>query len=398
MQTNRWLLPEGVEEILPPEARRIELLRRSVLDLFESWGYEFVIPPLIEYLDSLLVGQGTDLDLQTFKVIDQLSGRMLGIRADLTSQSARIDAHSLKTLGVVRLCYADTALRARPDGLLSSRTPIVVGAEMYGDASGESDAEVICLAAAMLETVGIESFHLELGHMGIFRGLAAAAALDAEVERELFEAMQRKSVSDIDQLLAGGSLRGEVRDMLRALPGLMGEGDVMARANEVLRDAPEPVHFALQELGALAERVLERRPGLEVRYDLAELRGYHYHTGMVFAAYAHDYGEAVARGGRYDEIGSAFGRARPATGFDAHLTVLARGAKGFARSLGIFAQLPDDAGARPAFWGRVDALRARGERVVCALRDDDDARLSGCDRVLVRGEDGWHVQPLEEQD
>lgn len=398
MQTKRWLLPDGVEEILPPEARRIELLRRSVLDLFESWGYQLVIPPLIEYLDSLLIGQGTDLDLQTFKVIDQVSGRMLGIRADLTSQSARIDAHSLKASGVVRLCYADTALRARPEGALASRTPMVVGAEIYGDASGESDAEVISLAASMLETVGLESFHVELGHMGIFRGLADVANLDSEAEQALFEAMQRKSVADIDQLLAGAAVPADVRDMIRSLPDLMGDGDVMARAKALLASAPEPVHLALGELAAIAKRVLVRRPSLAVRYDLAELRGYHYHTGVVFAAYADDYGEAVARGGRYDDIGRAFGRARPATGFDAYLTVLARGREASAPRAGVFAPLPaQEPAATSAFWREVDALRVRGERVVCALQKDEDPWHTGCDRILLQCGNGWQVQPLEDE-
>lgn len=396
MQSKRWLLPDGVEEFLPPEARRIELLRRRVLDLFESWGYELVIPPLIEYLDSLLVGQGTDLDLQTFKVIDQLSGRLLGIRADLTSQAARIDAHSLKASGVVRLCYAGTALRTRPNGAFASRTPIVVGAELYGDSGGESDAEVICLAAAMLEEVGIESFHLELGHVGIFRALAALAELDAETEQELFEAMQRKSVPDIDQLFEGAAVRPQVREMIRVLPDLMGDFSVIARAGEVFEPASEAVHEALEELKTIGERVIARRPDLEVRFDLAELRGYHYHTGVVFAAYAHDYGEAVARGGRYDEIGKAFGRARPATGFDAYLSVLARGARSHAERAAIFAPLPQAADSAE-FWTRVQALRDGGDKVICALREGEDARL-GCDRILRKTADGWEVGSLEDRE
>lgn len=396
MQSKRWLLPDGVEEILPPEARRIELLRRRILDLFESWGYELVIPPLIEYLDSLLVGQGSDLDLQTFKVIDQLSGRLLGVRADLTSQAARIDAHSLGASGVARLCYADTALRTRPDGAaFASRTPIVVGAELYGDSGGESDAEVICLAAAMLEVVGISSFHLELGHVGVFQGLAELASLEQEAEQDLFEAMQRKSVPDIDQLLSGAGVRGAVREMIRSLPDLMGERDVIAKAREILASAPDTVHEALDALGSIAERVAARRPTLEVRFDLAELRGYHYHTGVVFAAYAHDYGEAVARGGRYDAIGKAFGRARPATGFDAYLSVLARGARPDAVCPGIFAPIPEAVGSTE-FWTRVEALRADGDKVVCGLRQGDDARLAGCDRVLLKTDDGWKVEPLKE--
>jgi ATP phosphoribosyltransferase involved in histidine biosynthesis len=248
----RWQLPDGVEEILPPRARRMELLRRRLLDLFDRWGFELVDPPLIEYLDSLLVAAGSDLDLQTVKVTDQLSGRMMGVRADITSQAARIDAHTLRQDGPTRLCYAGTVLRARPEGLLGTRTPLRIGAELYGVPGPAGDAEVLALMVRTLQAAGVSDgdgqVQVELGHVAIYRGLAALAGLDADAAGRLFDAVQRKAGSDIELVLTETACDPEAAAMIRALPSLYGDASTLARAREALADAPAPVGAALDEL------------------------------------------------------------------------------------------------------------------------------------------------------
>ncbi|MEE4360303.1 MAG: ATP phosphoribosyltransferase regulatory subunit [Pseudomonadales bacterium] len=388
----RWLLPDGVEEILPPQARRIEQLRRRLLDLFDLWGYELVLPPLLEYLESLLVGVGGDLDLQTFKVTDQLTGRMMGIRADITSQVARIDAHVLGRPGPSRLCYAGTVLRTRPEGLFGSRTPIRIGAELYGVPGPEGDAEVLALMTETLARAGVASTQVELGHTAIFRSLARSLDLAPELERQVFEAVQRKAGADLDALLDGlaaGAAR-RTAEMVRALPALFGGAEVLVRAREVLAGAPAAVAAALDELDAIHARIQRRVPGLEMGFDLSELHGYHYHSGAVFSAYASEHGRAVARGGRYDDIGHLFGRARPATGFDADLKVLAELAGETPASCELI-QAPDDERLAPpqvqTLWERVAALREAGHRVVVGNAEDATHRLAW------RG-DGWVAEPL----
>ena len=364
----RWLLPDGVEEILPHRAHRIEALRRRLLDGFDLCGYELVMPPLVEYLDALLVGVGSDLDLQTLKVTDQLTGRMMGLRADITSQAARIDAHALAHEGPTRLCYAGTVLRARPEGLFGSRAPIRIGAELYGIAGPAGDAEVLALMIRTLEHAGIAPLHVELGHVAIYRALADAAALAPALERRLFEAVQRKAGADIDLLLDEAGCHGDLGRMLRVLPTLLGGADVLPRAREQLAGAPAAVTAALDELEETADRVRRQVPGVTLGFDLAELRGYNYHTGTVFSAYAEDHGSAVARGGRYDDIGGAFGRARPATGFDADLKVLADLAPEPVAQTRRTVLAPAEDGLegeqRDALWVAVAALRDEGVRVV----------------------------------
>ena len=233
---DRWLLPDGIEEVLPPEAARIEVARRQVLDLFQSWGYEFVVTPHIEYLESLLTGAGQDLDLRTFKVIDPQSGRQMGFRADITPQVARIDAHTLRREGPSRLCYAGSVLHAQPRALSSSRSPIQLGAELYGDASPGSDVEVISLMLAMLQLADVPDVHMDLGHVGIYRGLARAAGLSGEVEQQLFDALQRKAIDEVITLTEG--LPADLSGMLRALVDLCGGREVLAAARERLAKAP----------------------------------------------------------------------------------------------------------------------------------------------------------------
>jgi len=368
-QGGRWLLPDGVEEILPPRARRIEALRQRLLQRFDLWGYELVFPPLLEFLDSLLVGVGSDLDLQTLKVTDQVTGRLMGIRADITSQAARIDAHSLRHRGPTRLCYAGTVLRTRGQGLFGSRSPVKVGAELYGVPGPQGDAEVLALMADTLAVSGLGVVHIELGHVAIYRALATAAGLPSAAEATLFDAVQRKAVADIRALLEEHQVEPDIAAMVITLPSLLGDASVLPRAREVFAAAPAAVTAALDELEATATLAQLRFPELDLGFDLSELHGYNYHTGTVFSAYAPEHGQAVARGGRYDDIGRAFGRGRPATGFDLDLKVLADFAplpapEGRTLRLPRLEELQTEQAA--ALWRRVAELRAQGVRVVPA--------------------------------
>jgi ATP phosphoribosyltransferase regulatory subunit len=393
-RTDRWLLPEGIEELLPVEASRLEALRRRLLDLYATWGYAQVMPPFIEYLESLLVGSGSDLDLETFKLTDQLTGRLMGVRADMTQQVARIDAHRLQHEAPTRLCYLGTVLRARPDGPGGSRSPLQVGAELYGHAGIESDAEVVALMIETLETCGIRDVHLDLGHVGIFRGLTAAAGLDELREAELFEMLQRKARAELEAAVAG--MPQEHASRLLALVDLNGGDEVLDAARERLAGATAEVDAALASLAGVAEVLRRERPELVLHFDLAELRGYRYHTGVVFAALVPGHGEAIARGGRYDDVGRFFGRARPATGFSTDLRTLLRLSDGQATAQvesGIFA--PAD--ADPALCAAIRELRERGERVVRALPGQvGGAAEMDCDRELVRNDDGWEIRTVED--
>lgn len=393
-RADRWLLPEGVEEVLPPQALKLETLRRDILDLYQAWGYELVITPLIEFLDSLLVGSSHDLDIHTFKITDQLSGRMMGVRADITPQVARIDARNLHRDGPVRLCYADSVLHTRPRGLLTSRVPIRIGAEMFGHASTACDVELIVLMAQTLKLSGISPVHIVLGHVGIFRNLMAAAGLEGDAEAELFDCFQRKAYGELDTLLAQSlSDNAALASMLRALSRLSGDVSVLDEADRAFAGAPADVREALAEIRAIASRVAIRLPDVTLGFDLSELRGYQYHTGTVFAAYTPSYGRAVAKGGRFDDIGEVFGRARPASGFDADLKILARlSNREYPRRCVILAPDLDDSELQLL----IDKLRAEGHPVVTHLGSEaPDATLItelGCTRRIVpddRG--GWQV-------
>ncbi|MGG2395626.1 ATP phosphoribosyltransferase regulatory subunit [Pseudomonas sp. SH1-B] len=389
---DRWLLPDGIEEVLPPEAARIEAARRQVLDLFQRWGYEFVVTPHIEYLESLLTGAGQDLDLRTFKVTDPLSGRQMGFRADITPQVARIDAHTLRREGPSRLCYAGSVLHAKPRALTTSRSPIQLGAELYGDGSPASDIEVISLLVETLELASVPDVHMDLGHVGIYRGLAQAANLSGEAEQQLFDALQRKAMDEIEALTAG--LPGGLGNMLRSLAELCGGREVLDLAQAVLVEAPDAVHAALDELVAIADALELRYPELPLYFDLGELRGYNYHTGAVFAAFVPGEGGAIAQGGRYDDTGAVFGRARPATGFSTDLkTLVTLGDMRLDETVkGIWA--PDNHDLY--LWQAVRRLRSEGERVVQALpgQSEADAHEAGCDQLLVLRDGRWQVAPL----
>ena len=392
MKSNRWLLPEGIEEVLPQQARQLEVMRRGLLDLFQSWGYELVMPPFIEYIDSLLTGTGNDLDLQTFKLTDQLTGRMMGVRADMTPQVARIDAHHLKSTAPTRLCYLGTVLHTRPDGFAGSRSLLQVGAELFGHAGIESDVEVLSLMVETLKQAGIENLYLDLGHVGVYRGLVDQAGLDVEQEAVLFDALQRKAKPEISELLNDWSLPEAVAQMLTKLTDLNGSESVLTEAGNVLKKASKPVQQALDNLQQIATLLQQRLPDLKLHYDLAELRGYHYHTGAVFAAYVPGRGQAIAQGGRYDGIGRAFGLSRPATGFSTDLRILAiLTQQSNDLPAGILAPAEGDAELQAT----VKELRAAGERVIIELPgQQDDATALGCDRQLVKNTQGWEVKPV----
>ncbi|UCE30638.1 MAG: ATP phosphoribosyltransferase regulatory subunit [Burkholderiales bacterium] len=387
----RWLLPEAISDVLPAEARRIEELRRRLLDLFRGYGYELVMPPLVEYLDSLLIGSGSDLDLRTFKLVDQLSGRTLGLRPDMTPQVARIDAHRLDRAGITRLCYAGSVLHARPAGLTATREPIQVGAEIYGCADLQADLEVIELMLAALGFAGAAEVELDLCHVGLVRALLRDTGLD---EDDVFPLIASKDLPGLRDVLAG--VRGDLRDALLALAtlygGANGADSVIDRARAALPDAPEVV-AALGQIETIARApMLSRFERVRVAVDFGDLRGYRYHGGITFAAYVEGAPNAVARGGRYDNVGAAFGRARPATGFSLELRALAGLTGGVAAVRAIRAPCAEDESLARA----VQALRDQGEVVVRALPGQAYAAQEfECDRELVAdASGGWTVRPI----
>jgi len=378
-----WLLPEYIEDILPPEAARVESLRGALLELFRVHGYQLVMPPMLEYLESLLTGTGHDLDLRTFKLVDQLSGRMMGVRADITPQVARIDAHLLNRESVTRLCYCGPVLHTRPRGLNSTREPLQIGAEIYGHAGIESDLEIQGMLLRALTTSGITGARLDLGHVAVFRALCRHGSVDAELEMQLHEALETKDVPQLEAITAG--LDSATREALRALPGLYGNASVLERAAAVLPRHPE-ILAALEDL-----RRLSQDNALAVSIDLADLRGYHYHSGVVFAAYAPGSPNAVALGGRYDEVGKAFGRARPATGFSMCLRDLAQLVPAAPVTGAVRALYSAD----PKLAAEIERLRATGQIVVVELPGHDGCKAGACDRelALVGGE--WKLRKLD---
>jgi len=393
MDNNRWVLPEGIEELLPAEAQCIEQLRRDVLDLFFTWGYELVIPPFVEYTDSLLTGIGSDLDLQTFKIIDQKSGRMMGIRADMTPQVARIDAHQLGREQPTRLCYMGTVLRTHADDLSAKRSLMQIGAELYGDSSTQSDTEVVRLMLMMLERIQVPDIYLDLGHVGIFRGLARQANLTTEQENFLFDALRRKAMPEINEMLSQSSIDKSIQTMIKDLVWLNGGVDVLDVARTKLAKASPSVKEAIDKLEDISAQLKRFNPQVEQHFDLAELRGYNYHTGVVFAAYTPGVGQSIAQGGRYDHIGEAFGRARPATGFTADMRALMDYAPKKEPVKGIFAPSDDD----ESLANTIKELRGRGERVVVALPGQSgDANAMNCDRILENIKGKWSVSKLSE--
>lgn len=392
LDEKRWLLPEGVEELLPDQARLVERLRRQLLDLFDTWGYELVVTPLIEYVESLLLGRGDELDLQTFKLTDQLSGRLMGVRADITPQVARIDARHLINGDPSRLCYVGTVLHTRLEGFARTRQPIQVGAELYGHAGLEGDIEIIHLMVETLSTAGVAGVFVDLGHVGIFRAMARRAQLDKQHESALFEAVQRKARADIAQLLSDANVAPKWQEHFFCLVDLNGDVDVLQAAANRLASIDPAIDSALQELQTVAQALTKRLPTLNLRFDLAELRGYDYKTGLVFAAFVARHGQELARGGRYDNIGADYGRARPATGFSTDLMTLLRLAQAApARATAILAPWREDS----KLMARIAQLRQQGERVIVALPGQpSSAEGLGCDRELIEMGGRWEVQPV----
>ncbi len=312
-----WLLPEYIEDVLPAEAAQIETLRRSLLDLFDVHGYQLVIPPMMEYLESLITGVGHDLDLATFKVVDQLTGRLMGVRADITPQAARIDAHMLNNQGVTRLCYAGSVLRTNPDGLAQTRQPMQLGAELFGHAGVEGDIEIQRLMIKVLQASGVKALQIDFNHVGIFDSLMKNT--DPVFEKSLYQALQSKDQTAVKALTK--DFDAVTRDALCALTELNGDVAILNEASKRLPKTPS-ITKALAELLEVSDQLKDL--GVGVSFDLAELRGYHYHSGMVFAAYAQGCPGPLALGGRYDEVGQAFGRARPAAGFSLDLRGLVK--------------------------------------------------------------------------
>jgi ATP phosphoribosyltransferase regulatory subunit len=381
-QMSTWLLPENIADVLPSEARKLEELRRRVLDRFRSYGYELVMPPLLEYLESLLTGSGSDLDLRTFKLVDQLSGRSMGLRADITPQVSRIDAHLLNREGVTRLCYAGSVLQTRPRGMHATREPYQIGAEIYGHAGLEADVEVQQLMLDTLSLIGLSDVRLDLCHAGVLAALLADLP-DAEArEYPLFAALAGKDVALVRDLAA--DLPSATRAALVALPTLYGDISVIERARALLPASPA-IGRALDELAFLAAQV----SGVDVAIDLADLRGYQYHSGVMFAAYVEGVPNAIARGGRYDHIGELYGRARAATGFSLDLREVVRISPVEARSSAILAPWTHDAALR----GQVAALRDAGEVVIQALPGHEHTVDEfDFDRVLVERNGSWKVE------
>ena len=380
-----WLLPENIADVLPSEARKIEELRRLMLDNFRLYGYELVMPPLLEYVESLLAGAGEDTDLRTFKVVDQLSGRLLGLRADMTTQVARIDAHLLNRKSVTRLCYAGSVLHTRPSGLHATREPLQIGAEIYGHAGLEADGEIQELALASLALAGFDNVRLDLSHVGILRAILADDAAAQRDQAAIVALLRAKDTPGLGELTI--SYAPETRAALMALPSLYGDIDVLGRARDVLPQS-SGITRALAELAALAASAIGRA---EVAIDLADLRGYQYESGAMFALYVPGLPNAVARGGRYDHVGEAFGRARPATGFSLDLRELARLLPTAERKHSIRAPW----GNAPELREKIAALRQAGEVVIQSMPGHDNEQDEfECDRVLVLDNSNWILKNL----
>jgi ATP phosphoribosyltransferase regulatory subunit len=398
IKANRWLLPDGVDELLPPFANRLEQLRREILDLYQGWGYELIKTPLIEFLDSLLILPSVELHLSTFKLVDQLSGKSMGVRADISSQAARIDAHVLQRTGISRLCYADSVLHTRPRGPLGTRCPQLIGAELYGHGGIESDVEVIGLLLRTLRIAGVERPLLTLGHNQLCRQLLSAAQLPKEFSEKLFAALQNKATTDLDQLLGNDAVPASLVPVFKALPTLHGDASTLRRARELFAPLPAPLHdaldAALSQLDVIATRLGVEFPEQALYFDLCEQRGYDYHTGVIFSAYVSGHGGAIANGGRYDAIGEVFGRSRAATGFDADLkTLLHLSSRDFSSTTRIYAPAGGDA----ALARQVAELRAQGKAVIQGFDDAPaSARAQDCAAMLRRAADGtWQVETLD---
>jgi ATP phosphoribosyltransferase regulatory subunit len=381
-----WLLPEYIEDVLPAKAMQIESLRRSLLDLLDVNGYQLVIPPMLEYLESLITGVAHDLDLATFKVVDQLTGRLMGIRADITPQAARIDAHMLNNQGVTRLCYAGSVLRTTPDGLAHTRQPMQLGAELFGHSGIEADIEIQRLMVKTLQAAGVEALQIDFSHVGIFDSLISQAKGSESLKQSIYQALQSKDQTEIIALTK--DFDASTCKALCRLTELNGDADVLDAAAKDLPKTPE-ITKALNDLKQVASELADLGVGLS--FDLAELRGYHYHSGMVFAAYAQGCSGPLAYGGRYDEVGRAFGRSRAATGFSLDLRGLIKAIPPRTVKKGILAPY----GKEVSLLNKINSLRASGEKVVQELPGHEAYKQElNCDRKLVHQAGQWQVIAL----
>lgn len=385
-QQNLWLLPDGLEEILPPQASSLEQLRRQLLDTFASWGYELVIPPKLEFLDALTAGLGQNLDLQTFKVTDQLSGRMLGLSADITPQVARIDAHSLKTNQTARYCYCASIAKTQPETQLASRSPIQIGAEIFGAEGLETDLEVVCLMLDSLALAGAKNLTLALGHLGIYGNLLRAANLSASLENQLYKCLKYQRLDEFNQLLNQQPVSPAIKQ-LQALAKLNGGVEALEQAKETLGRAAPAVVAALNELSKLIARLKTFYPEINIYLDLTNVRGFNYHTGLIFAAYLPGVGQALAKGGRYNDIGEVYGNARPALGFSADLRLLANLSQQPEAASKVFAP----ASLLLTLEGKqlLEKLRSQGERLALT---SSSAELNAAERRLVEVNGSWQIE------
>jgi len=384
---NRWLLPENIADILPSEARKIEDLRRILLDRFQAYGYELVMPPMLEYLDSLLTGSGQDLNLKTFKLVDQISGRTLGLRADMTPQVARIDAHLLNRQGVTRLCYAGSILHTRAAAGSSSREQLQLGAEIYGHAGWEADLEIQALLNDVLNMSQVGEITLDMSHAGLLTAILGGFEPKSESLDALYSALQTKDLPGLNQVLSDWPT--EVKSAVLALASLSGSPEkILAQARQNLPKTAA-VKAALDELERLCAAVADLPNSPQLNLDLSDLKGYQYHSGVMFAAYVEGLPVAIARGGRYDMVGKAFGRSRPATGFSLDIMTLARISKKDSRKTAILAPWSND----QTLSQEIAQLRSQGQVVIQLLPGhEQDVDEFHCDRELVSQKGAWVVK------
>lgn len=388
-----WLLPDGINESLPAEADALETMRRDLLNLYRGWGYRFIMTPLVEYLESLSIAMGSQLDLQTFKITDQTNGRLMGVRADITPQVARIDSHRMSMVEGQpnRLCYMGSVLRTHSEVAGGSRSPIQIGAELFGHEGLESDYEVIKLMLETLSVAGAKGVLLDLGHVGVLRGLIAKIGLTDAQQTIYLDMLARKSLPEIKQWVSESNFGEASAELLSCLPNLHGDVSVLESAKQQLNAAGDDVLAAIDYLLQLITRLQQDYSDIAINIDLAEMRGYTYHTGIVYSAYAAGSPREIARGGRYDGIGEYFGNARPATGFTSNLRTLISlsGDAPVSEAQGILAPAIDDAELEQT----VKTLRAQGEIVIRQLvpLDQLSAEAQGCNRVLEQQSGQWQV-------
>ena len=387
--TKRWLLPEGVDEILPPRAMLLEQMCRKLIDLFSSWGYEFVIPPMMEYLESLLTATGEDLDLQTYKITDQLSGRLMGIRADITPQVARIDAHLLKRNIPTRLCYLGSVLHSRTNNSGDSRSPLQLGAELFGHEGVSSDIEIVKLMLATLDAVRISNICLDVGHIGIFRSLISKSQLNSMQESEVFEIVKRKAKDELKIFYKKLKINDDSSKAMLDLIDLHGDAGILDDAIHAFDKLSPDIRKYVNEVKTLTDSIIDKFD-VSINIDLSELRGYNYHTGMIYTAFVPNEGKGIAFGGRYDDIGSAFGKARPATGFSTDMKQLLE-LQNISEDTPdkIFAPVNDN----DSLHKKITELREQGKIVIQELEGQNaTAKEMNCNQMLVCENDQWVVK------